>query len=56
MPTNPGDERSNETSELEQIGKENKEAVGKLHSLVDELKIVEEHEKGILRGQINRCE
>ena len=48
MPTSPADERSSETSELDQIGKENKEAVGKLHSLVDELKIVEEHEKEIL--------
>jgi hypothetical protein len=40
---------SDQTSpEPEQIDEANKESIGKIKSLVDELKIVEEHEKGVL--------
>ena len=34
--------------EPEQIAETNKESIGKLKSLVDDLKSVEEHEKGIM--------
>jgi len=36
------------TPEPEHFDEANKESIGKLKSLVDELKSVEEHEKGIL--------
>jgi hypothetical protein len=40
---------SDQTSpEPEQIDEANKESIGKIKSLVDELTIVEEHEKGVL--------
>jgi hypothetical protein len=34
--------------DTEKIAETSKESIGKLHSLLDDLKTVEEHEKGIL--------
>jgi hypothetical protein len=39
---------SDETPDPEQMIEQNKEAIDKIHSLVDDLKTVEEHEKTIL--------
>jgi hypothetical protein len=47
MGTGPEDENP-VTPDVEQIAETSKESVGKLQSLVDELKTIQEHEKGIL--------
>lgn len=42
------EDQTPQAPEPEQLAEESKESIEKLHSLVDELKTVEEHEKGIL--------
>lgn len=42
------DEKSGNPPEPDEISEENREAVRKIHSLLDELKSVQEHEKKIL--------
>jgi hypothetical protein len=42
------DEGSPELTDLDRIAETSKKSLNKLQSLVDDLKVVEEHEKGLL--------
>jgi len=50
MKASPGETGNDnpENLDTEQIAETSRESIGKLQSLVDDLKAVEEHEKGIL--------